>query len=87
MPSTTSATTLASGVWSSTSSWTGNVVPIATDIVSLNHVITLDINAQIWGFNPQGTGMLKNSTSGNYAVVCGTAGTVAAYKVLPLILN
>lgn len=58
------------------------MLPGITDVAKLQHVITLDGNQQIQGFDPTGTGMLKASSSGAYSVLCG--GLTLAYRVQPL---
>lgn len=75
-------TSTASGVWSATSTWAGGVLPAITDVAKLAHVVTLDVATQIQGFDPTGTGMLKASPSGSFAVLCG--GLTLAYRVTPL---
>lgn len=75
-------TSAASGVWSDTATWTGAAVPGISDTVKLAHVVTLDAAAQVQGFDPTGTGMLKASTSGTFSVLCG--GLTLAYRVQPL---
>jgi len=48
----------AAGLLSATASWVGSVVPGVGNIMKLSHVITLDVNANIGGIDPTGTGCL-----------------------------
>jgi len=45
----------ASGNWSSTSTWTGGVVPSSRDNVTINNAVTIDVNATVQSVNVIGT--------------------------------
>lgn len=62
-------TTQATGLWSSTGTWTGGVVPGNGDTVTLNHAVTVD-DTRIVGVSP-GAG------AGTPAIRCNSALTIA----------
>ena len=51
----------ADGNYSEGASWTGGVVPGLNDIATVKHIITLDVNANLGGIDPAGTGCLVGS--------------------------
>ncbi|MBD2703935.1 hypothetical protein IC229_25040 [Spirosoma sp. BT702] len=60
-------TSLKAGNWHDTTVWSCNVVPISTDIVQLNHVVTLPTNY------PAQITTLRNSTTGKVTYLSGAA--------------
>lgn len=54
----------AAGNWSATGTWSGAAVPGVGDTATINHQVTLDVNASVGGITPGSTGTLLAPTTG-----------------------